>query len=56
MHLPPHVLANHQRAILALLLSLKKKPVIRWEKMSSGGKKLAMEIQASDGPDGVDAC
>lgn len=30
-----------------MLLSLKKKPVIRWERMSSGGKKLASEVQVS---------
>jgi vacuolar protein sorting-associated protein 45 len=45
MHMPPPVLESHTKAIMAVLLSLKKKPVIRWEKMSAGGKKLAMELQ-----------
>lgn len=33
------------RGITAVLLSLKKKPVIRYEKMSGMAKKLAVEIQ-----------
>jgi len=41
------VLDNHLRAILAVLLSLKKRPVIRWERMSAGGRKLAMEVNAA---------
>ena len=45
MSIPPPTLTHHAQTILSLLLSLKKKPVIRWEKMSSGGKKLAMEVQ-----------
>lgn len=32
------------QGILALLLSLKKKPVIRWEKMSGVAKKLAEDV------------
>ncbi|WRT66980.1 uncharacterized protein IL334_003945 [Kwoniella shivajii] len=47
MHLPPPTLSSHLKAILAVLLSLKKRPVIRYERMSSAGKKLAMEVQAS---------
>lgn len=47
MSIPPPTLTHHAQTILSLLLSLKKKPVIRWEKMSSGGKKLAMEVQVS---------
>lgn len=30
--------------MLALLLSLKKKPAIRWEKMSGTAKRLAEEV------------
>ena len=45
MHLPPPVLANHLHTILAVLLSLKKRPVIRWERMSQAGRKLGTEIQ-----------
>lgn len=33
------------QGIVAVLLSLKKKPVIRYEKMSSMAKKLATEVQ-----------
>ncbi|WWC69607.1 uncharacterized protein I206_103550 [Kwoniella pini CBS 10737] len=47
LHLPPPTLASHLQAILSVLLSLKKRPVIRYERMSSAGKKLAMEVQAS---------
>jgi vacuolar protein sorting-associated protein 45 len=45
--LPPPVLSNHLNAILAVLLSLKKRPVIRWERMSQSGRKLAAEVQVS---------
>ncbi|CAD6566648.1 MAG: vacuolar protein sorting-associated protein 45 [Tremellales sp. Tagirdzhanova-0007] len=47
LHLPPPVLNHHLRAILAVLLSLKKRPVIRWERMSQAGRKLATEVQAA---------
>jgi len=47
MQLPPSILSNHLRAVLGVLLSLKKKPVIRWEKMSQAGRKLAVEVQVS---------
>lgn len=36
------------QGILAVLLSLKKKPVIRYEKMSGMAKKLANEVQVND--------
>lgn len=35
------------QGIIAVLLSLKKKPVIRYEKMSGMARKLANEIQVS---------
>ena len=35
------------QGITAVLLSLKKKPVIRYERMSAMAKKLGVEIQAS---------
>ena len=44
---PSPVISNHLKAILAVLLSLKKRPVIRWEKMSQIGRKLAVEVQVS---------
>jgi hypothetical protein len=47
IYLPPPVLTHHLQAILAVLLSLKKRPVIRWERMSQVGKKLASEVQVS---------
>jgi vacuolar protein sorting-associated protein 45 len=47
MSIPPPMLTHHTQMILSILLSLKKKPVIRWEKMSSGGKLLAQEVQVS---------
>ncbi|WWC85327.1 uncharacterized protein L201_000190 [Kwoniella dendrophila CBS 6074] len=47
MYLPPPTLNSHLKAILAVLLSLKKRPVIRYERMSSAGKKLSMEVQAA---------
>lgn len=34
----------HVQGLLALLLSLKKKPTIRWERMSAMAKKLATEV------------
>ncbi|KAL7422247.1 vacuolar protein sorting-associated protein 45 [Cryptotrichosporon argae] len=46
-HLTPPTLHTHARAILAVLLSLKKRPVIRWERMSQPGRKLALEVQAA---------
>lgn len=57
MHLAPPVLSNHLRAVLAVFLSLKKKPVIRWERMSQAGRKLAVEVQVGkrtlDGADPI---
>lgn len=41
----PKALDRSVQGILAVLLSLKKKPVIRYEKMSGMAKKLATEIQ-----------
>jgi len=38
-------LAHAVEGITAVLLSLKKKPVIRYEKMSGMAKKLAVEVQ-----------
>ena len=38
-------LDRHVQGLTALLLSLKKKPVIRYERMSGMAKKLAGEIQ-----------
>jgi hypothetical protein len=38
-------LDRHVQGLIALLLSLKKKPVIRYERMSGMAKKLAGEIQ-----------
>lgn len=43
----PPSLDIHLQGLLALLLSLKKKPVIRWEKMSGVAKKLAEELGAA---------
>lgn len=40
-------LEHHVQRILAVLLSLKKKPVIRYEKMSGMARKLANEVQVS---------
>lgn len=45
MLLTPPTISYQVRAILAVLLSLKKRPVIRWERMSQAGRKLAMEVQ-----------
>jgi hypothetical protein len=36
------------QGLTAVLLSLKKKPVIRYEKMSGMAKKLAVEVQVRD--------
>jgi hypothetical protein len=33
------------QGLVAVMLSLKKKPVIRYEKMSSMARKLAVELQ-----------
>lgn len=33
------------QGLVAVMLSLKKKPVIRYEKMSSMARKLAIELQ-----------
>lgn len=44
MQIPPPTLTNHTQSIVALLLSLKKRPVVRYEKMSGGGKKLGQEV------------
>ncbi|KII90572.1 hypothetical protein PLICRDRAFT_106265 [Plicaturopsis crispa FD-325 SS-3] len=41
----PKALERSVQGITAVLLSLKKKPVIRYEKMSGMAKKLAVEIQ-----------
>jgi len=41
----PMALERTVQGITAVMLSLKKKPVIRYEKMSSMAKKLALEIQ-----------
>ena len=43
----PEALERTVRGITAVLLSLKKKPIVRFEKMSGMAKKLAVEIQAS---------
>ena len=45
LHLTPPTLSHHFKAILAVLLSLKKRPVIRWERMSQSGRILASEVQ-----------
>ncbi|KAK6902765.1 hypothetical protein I203_108024 [Kwoniella mangroviensis CBS 8507] len=47
LHLPPPTLDTHLKTILSVLLSLKKRPVIRYEKMSLAGKKLSMEVQSA---------
>jgi hypothetical protein len=41
----PKALEHAVQAITAVLLSLKKKPIIRYEKMSGMARKLAVEIQ-----------
>jgi len=41
----PEALERSVQGITAVLLSLKKKPIIRYEKMSGMAKKLASEVQ-----------
>lgn len=41
----PKALERHVRGLIAVMLSLKKKPVIRYEKMSGMARKLAVELQ-----------
>ncbi|KAI0055585.1 Sec1-like protein [Artomyces pyxidatus] len=41
----PRALEYHVQGLVSVLLSLKKKPVIRYERMSSMAKKLAVELQ-----------
>lgn len=43
------------QGILAVLLSLKKKPVIRYEKMSGMAKKLANEVQVNGFANSIEA-
>lgn len=45
----PSSLERHTSGLSALLLSLKKRPVVRYEKMSSLARKLGEEIHVSDG-------
>ncbi|ODN73547.1 hypothetical protein L202_08045 [Cryptococcus amylolentus CBS 6039] len=44
LHLPPPTLDSHLQSVLALLLSLKKRPIIRWERMSQPGRTLAQAV------------
>ncbi|KIR24933.1 hypothetical protein I307_06149 [Cryptococcus deuterogattii 99/473] len=44
LHLPPPTLNSHLNTILSVLLSLKKRPVIRWERMSQAGRMLAQAL------------
>ncbi|OXG53111.1 hypothetical protein C355_01087 [Cryptococcus neoformans Th84] len=44
LHLPPPTLNSHLSTILSVLLSLKKRPVIRWERMSQAGRMLAQAV------------
>ncbi|KIR53298.1 hypothetical protein I315_04335 [Cryptococcus gattii Ru294] len=44
LHLPPPTLNSHLNTILSVLLSLKKRPVIRWERMSQAGRMLAQAV------------
>ncbi|OXC69900.1 hypothetical protein AYX13_01667 [Cryptococcus neoformans] len=44
LHLPPPTLNSHLSTILSVLLSLKKRPVIRWERMSQAGRMLAHAV------------
>ena len=39
---------RHVEGLVALLLSLKKKPIIRYERMSSMAKKLGQDLVVSD--------
>jgi len=43
----PRALELSMQGVTAVLLSLRKKPVIRYEKMSPMAKKLGIEIQVS---------
>ncbi|WVN85192.1 uncharacterized protein L203_100337 [Cryptococcus depauperatus CBS 7841] len=49
LYLTPPTIENHIRTILSALLSLKKRPVIRWERMSQAGKMLAQAISEEMG-------
>ncbi|KAE8538127.1 hypothetical protein D1P53_006194 [Cryptococcus gattii VGV] len=44
LQLPPPTLNSHLNTILSVLLSLKKRPVIRWERMSQAGRMLAQAV------------
>ncbi|WVQ71393.1 hypothetical protein IAR50_000927 [Cryptococcus sp. DSM 104548] len=44
LHLPTPTLDSHLHSVLALLLSLKKRPIIRWERMSQPGRTLAQAV------------
>lgn len=46
----PQALDRSVQGIIAVLLSLKKKPVIRYEKSSAMAKKLGVEVQVSTVP------
>lgn len=48
-----NVLSRHVEGLTAVLLSLKKKPIVRYEKMSGMAKKLAKEVvySISSNPD-----
>ena len=46
----PKALTRSTEGIAAVLLSLRKKPVIRYEKMSGMARKLAVEVQVSCSP------
>lgn len=48
----PFALERSVQGITAVLLSLKKKPVIRYEKTSGMAKKLASEVQVNVTPAG----
>jgi len=41
----PDALESHVQGLIAVLLSLRKKPIIRYERMSAMAKKLGIEIQ-----------
>ncbi|GHJ83888.1 hypothetical protein NliqN6_0290 [Naganishia liquefaciens] len=49
LSIPPPTLSTHAHTLLSLLLSIKKRPVIRWEKMSAGGRALAHEVRGAMG-------
>lgn len=40
----PKALERHVQGLVAVMLSLKKKPIVRYEKMSSMARKLAVEF------------